>query len=51
VHDRPPVCIPLGSAPLWLVLAVGVRVAAMAPAWLGWRRAGAFLWPERGGVS
>jgi hypothetical protein len=43
VHDRPPVCLPLGSAPLWLLLAVALRFAAMAPAWLGWRRAGAFL--------
>jgi Zn-dependent protease with chaperone function len=43
IHDRPPVCLPLASAPVWFLCAVTARLAAMGPAWLGWRRAGAFL--------
>jgi hypothetical protein len=43
VHGHPRVCLPLASAPVWWVCAVTARVAAMGPAWLGWRRAGAFL--------
>ncbi|HWK28598.1 MAG TPA: M48 family metalloprotease [Solirubrobacter sp.] len=43
VHDRPPVCIPLASAPLWFACAVMARLAVMMPAWLGWRRASAYL--------
>jgi hypothetical protein len=43
IHDRPPVCLPLASAPAGWLCAVLARVALMAPAWLGWRRAGAFL--------
>jgi Zn-dependent protease with chaperone function len=46
VHDRPPVCLPLASAPIGWLCAVLARVALMAPAWLGWRRAGAFLAPN-----
>jgi Zn-dependent protease with chaperone function len=36
-------CLPLASAPGWILGAVMARMAIMAPAWLGWRRAGAFL--------
>jgi hypothetical protein len=43
IHGHPPVCLPLASAPIWWLCAVTARVAAMGPAWLGWRRAGAFL--------
>ncbi|HEY6890338.1 MAG TPA: M48 family metalloprotease [Solirubrobacter sp.] len=43
VHGHPRVCLPLASAPVWWVCAVTARFAAMGPAWLGWRRAGAFL--------
>ena len=40
---HPRVCLPLASAPIWWLCAVTARLAAMGPAWLGWRRAGAFL--------
>jgi hypothetical protein len=43
MRGHPRVCLPLASAPIWWVCAVTARVAAMGPAWLGWRRAGAFL--------
>lgn len=43
VHDQPPVCLPLASAPFWFACAVTARLAAMTPAWLVWRRASAFL--------
>jgi Zn-dependent protease with chaperone function len=43
VPGHPRVCLPLASAPVWWVCAVTARLAAMGPAWLGWRRAGAFL--------
>jgi hypothetical protein len=43
VHGHPRVCLPLASAPVWWLCAVMARFAAMGPAWLGWRRAGAFL--------
>ncbi len=36
-------CLPLASAPGWILCAVMARAVVMAPAWLGWRRAGAFL--------
>jgi uncharacterized RDD family membrane protein YckC len=40
---HPSVCLPLASAPIWWACAVTARLAAMGPAWLGWRRAGSFL--------
>jgi Peptidase family M48 len=40
---EPRVCLPLASAPGILACAVIVRVVALGPAWLGWRRAGLFL--------
>ncbi len=40
---HPRVCLPLASAPIWWLCAVTARLMAMGPAWLGWRRAGAFL--------
>ena len=43
ILGHPPVCLPLASAPAWWLCAITARLAAMAPAWLGWRRAGAFL--------
>ena len=43
VDGHPRVCLPLASAPVWWLCAVTARLAAMGPAWLGWRRAGAFL--------
>jgi hypothetical protein len=43
VPGHPRVCLPLASAPVWWLCAVTARLAAMGPAWLGWRRAGAFL--------
>jgi hypothetical protein len=43
VGGHPSVCLPLASAPIWWACAVTARLAAMGPAWLGWRRAGAFL--------
>jgi Zn-dependent protease with chaperone function len=43
VNGHPRVCLPLASAPVWWICAVTARLAAMGPAWLGWRRAGAFL--------
>jgi hypothetical protein len=43
VNGHPRVCLPLASAPIWWLCAVTARLAAMGPAWLGWRRAGAFL--------
>lgn len=43
VDGHPRVCLPLASAPIWWLCAVTARLAAMGPAWLGWRRAGAFL--------
>ena len=42
---HPSFCLPLASAPAWTLCAVTARFVAMAPAWLGWRRAGAFLEP------
>jgi hypothetical protein len=43
MQGHPRVCLPLASAPVWWLCAVTARLAAMGPAWLGWRRAGAFL--------
>lgn len=43
VPGHPSVCLPLASAPIWTVCALGARVLAMAPAWLGLRRAAAYL--------
>ena len=40
---HPGFCLPLASAPAWTLCAITARFVAMAPAWLGWRRAGAFL--------
>jgi hypothetical protein len=37
--------VPLASGPAWTLCAITARFVAMAPAWLGWRRAGAFLEP------
>jgi Zn-dependent protease with chaperone function len=45
VDGHPRVCLPLASAPIWWLCAVTARLAAMTPAWLGWRRAGAMLSP------
>lgn len=45
IPGHPSFCVPLASAPGWIVLAISVRVAVMAPAWLGWRRAELFLRP------
>jgi hypothetical protein len=45
VDGHPPVCLPLASAPIWWLCAVTARLAAMGPAWLGWRRAGVYLTP------
>jgi hypothetical protein len=45
VPGHPTFCLPLASAPGWIVLAISVRVAVMAPAWVGWRRAELFLRP------
>jgi hypothetical protein len=45
VPGHPSFCLPLASAPGWILVAVTARVAAMGPAWLGWRRAAAFLRP------
>jgi len=42
---HPRFCLPLASAPGWMLFAVTARVVAMGPAWLGWRRAGDFLRP------
>ena len=38
IPGHPTFCVPLASAPGWIVLAISVRVAVMAPAWVGWRR-------------
>ena len=43
---HPPFCLPLASAPGVILCAVMARVVAMGPAWLGWRRAGAYLRPS-----
>jgi len=43
VPGHPRFCLPLASAPVWTLCALTARFAAMGPAWLGWRRAGAFL--------
>jgi hypothetical protein len=45
VPGHPDVCLPLDSAPGLILCAISARIAALAPAWLGWRRAGAFLRP------
>lgn len=45
VPGHPSFCLPLASAPGWLLVAVVARLMAMGPAWLGWRRAAAFLSP------
>lgn len=45
VPGHPSFCLPLASAPGWILVAVTARVVAMGPAWLGWRRAAAFLRP------
>lgn len=45
VPGHPTFCLPLASAPGWILIAVLGRLAAMGPAWLGWRRAAAFLSP------
>ena len=42
---HPGFCLPLASAPAWTLCALTARFVAMGPAWLGWRRAGAFLKP------
>ena len=42
---HPTFCLPLASAPGWIAIAIAARVAVMGPAWLGWRRAAAFLTP------
>ncbi len=42
---HPRVCLPLASAPSIIACAVLVRLVALGPAWLGWRRAGSFLNP------
>jgi hypothetical protein len=41
----PGFCLPLATAPAWTLGAVTARLAALAPAWLGWRRATSFLKP------
>jgi len=45
VPGHPTFCLPLASAPGWIAVAVVARLVAMGPAWLGWRRAAAFLSP------
>lgn len=40
---HPGFCLPLASAPAWTLCAFLARMLAMGPAWLGWRRAGAYL--------
>jgi hypothetical protein len=45
IPGHPTFCLPLASAPGWILVAMTARVAAMAPAWLGWRRAELFLRP------
>ncbi|MDA0181169.1 M56 family metallopeptidase [Solirubrobacter phytolaccae] len=45
VPGHPAFCLPLASAPGWILVAVTARVAVLGPAWLGWRRAAAFLRP------
>lgn len=45
VPGHPSYCLPLASAPGWIVVAMTARVIAMAPAWVGWRRAELFLRP------
>jgi Peptidase family M48 len=45
VVPRPVVCLPLATAPLWTLGAVTARLAVLAPAWLGWRRAATVLKP------
>jgi len=45
VPGHPTFCLPLASAPGWIAVAVVARLVAMGPAWLGWRRAAAFLRP------
>ena len=42
---HPGFCLPLASAPAVTLCALTARLVAMGPAWLGWRRAGAFLNP------
>ncbi len=42
---HPGFCLPLASAPAITLCALTARLVAMGPAWLGWRRAGAFLKP------
>jgi hypothetical protein len=43
VEGHPRICLPLASAPIWWLCTITARLVAMGPAWLGWRRAGAFL--------
>jgi hypothetical protein len=43
VPGTPGFCLPLASAPGWIAFAFAARLAAMAPAWVGWRRAGVYL--------
>ena len=45
VVSRPVVCLPLATAPLWTLGAVTARLAVLAPAWLGWRRAATVIKP------
>jgi hypothetical protein len=45
VPGHPSFCLPLASAPGWILVALTARLAALAPAWLGWRRAALFLRP------
>lgn len=45
IVPRPGVCLPLATAPLWTLGAVTARLAVLAPAWLGWRRAAMVLKP------
>ena len=47
IPGHPSFCLPLASAPGWILVAMTARFVAMAPAWLGWRRAELFLRPVR----
>jgi Zn-dependent protease with chaperone function len=45
IPGHPSFCLPLASAPGWILVALTARLVALAPAWLGWRRAELFLRP------
>jgi hypothetical protein len=45
IPGHPTFCLPLASAPGWFLVALTARLAVLAPAWLGWRRAELFLRP------